>query len=124
MNETIYDAGFVFLDDNIKQDLMYVGTHNFTGAVVPGYIAKRAIFTKQAAEALLGVENQLCKQGYAILVKDTYSQGVLSNDQVVSAFSANTPTAVNSLIVASAASDSRTRPNSRSRAPSRTRAAP
>lgn len=72
MNKTIYDAGFVFLDDSIKQDLMYAGTHNFTGSVVPGYVAKRAICTKQAAAALLGVENQLHKQGYALLVKDTY----------------------------------------------------
>jgi D-alanyl-D-alanine dipeptidase len=72
MSKTIHDAGFVFLDDNIRQDLMYATPHNFTGAVVPGYIAKRAVFTKQAAEALIGVEKQLQQQGYALLVKDTY----------------------------------------------------
>ena len=72
MTKTIQDAGFVFLDDSIRQDLMYSTPHNFTGAVVPGYIAKRAVFTKQAAQALLSVENQLQNQGYALLVKDTY----------------------------------------------------
>jgi D-alanyl-D-alanine dipeptidase len=72
MNQTIHNAGFVFLDDSIRQDLIYASTHNFTGAVVPGYIATRAILTKQAAKALFGVENQLRKQGYALLVKDTY----------------------------------------------------
>lgn len=72
MNKTIHDVGFVFLDQCIRQDLMYATSHNFTGAVVPGYVSKRAIFTKQAAKALLNVENQLRQQGYTLLVKDTY----------------------------------------------------
>lgn len=72
MNKNIHDIGFVFLDDGIRQDLMYAMGHNFTGAVVPGYISTRAILTTQAANALLGVDDQLRKQGYTVLVKDTY----------------------------------------------------
>lgn len=64
--------GFMFLDDSIRQELMYATGHNFTGAVVPGYISKRAILTQQAAKALIGVDNQLREQGCAVLVKDTY----------------------------------------------------
>ena len=68
----IHDVDLIFLNDDILQDLMYATTSNFTGVVVDGYIAKRAIATRQSAQALNQVQKMVQEQGYALLVKDTY----------------------------------------------------
>ncbi len=68
----IRDIDFVFIGQDIPQDLMYTSPNNFTGAIVDGYISKHAIATKRMAQALRNVQAQLNIQGFSLLVKDTY----------------------------------------------------
>jgi zinc D-Ala-D-Ala dipeptidase len=68
-------AGFARLRDvspNIRQDIRYATTFNFTGEVAPGYERAECILTKQAAEALATVERHLNEQGLALKVYDCY----------------------------------------------------
>ncbi len=68
-------AGFARLRDvspNIRQDIRYATTFNFTGEVAPGYERAECILTKQAAEALVNVERYLNEQALALKVYDCY----------------------------------------------------
>lgn len=67
--------GFVYLDEylpSLKFDLRYATTHNFTGQVVTGYEDVRPVLTKEAADALVGVINDLKPYGLTLLVFDAY----------------------------------------------------
>jgi D-alanyl-D-alanine dipeptidase len=68
--QTQLPSGFVFLDDidpSILVDLRYAGSHNFVGRPIPGYRGKRAIMTRQAAEALRQV--QALARGFKMTLK-------------------------------------------------------
>ena len=68
-------SGFTQLHDespNILEDIRYAGENNFSGEVVPGYLAPRCILTTKAAEQLHQVELDAEKNGYHLKVYDCY----------------------------------------------------
>ncbi|CAD5278684.1 D-alanyl-D-alanine dipeptidase [Bosea sp. 62] len=68
-------AGFVRLRDlapTIAQDVRYATPFNFTGAVVPGYGRGECVLTREAANALIRVEQRLAQQGYGLKLFDCY----------------------------------------------------
>lgn len=69
------DKGFVYLneiDPTILISLHYSSTENFLGTVVDGYKKPVLILTKQAADALKCVQEEVRKDGYSLVVYDAY----------------------------------------------------
>ncbi len=67
--------GFVYADETIpdlRLDLRYAGVHNFVGEPVDGYLKRRCIMTKAAAEALKRVQEELRHFGLGVKVFDAY----------------------------------------------------
>ncbi len=67
--------GFVYLDEYIPDalfEIRYASDYNFVGAVVEGYKAPVAIATEDAAQALLGANEELKQSGYTLLIYDAY----------------------------------------------------
>ncbi|MFI5332971.1 MAG: M15 family metallopeptidase [Candidatus Babeliales bacterium] len=67
--------GFVYLheiDPTIKTSLRYNSNENFVGTVVDGYKKNVVIMTKQAAQALKKVQEEVKKDGYSLVVYDAY----------------------------------------------------
>jgi zinc D-Ala-D-Ala dipeptidase len=60
------------LDSTIIVDARYAGTHNFTGAVLPGYEANRAMLRREAATALARVQRRLRSGGMGLKIFDGY----------------------------------------------------
>ena len=53
-------------------DIRYYSSYNFTGNRINGYKAPVAYMTKEGASALAKAANDLRKQGYRLLIWDTY----------------------------------------------------
>jgi zinc D-Ala-D-Ala dipeptidase len=53
-------------------DMRYAGPHNFVGRPIEGYEAPVCILTRQAAEALAGVQRELMDYGLGLKVFDCY----------------------------------------------------
>lgn len=69
------DADFVLLSDvcpDIIQEIRYFTTYNFVGERIPGYDRPVAYLTRQAADSLKRVSDDLLKQGYRLKVFDAY----------------------------------------------------
>jgi D-alanyl-D-alanine dipeptidase len=68
--------GFSYVKDvnpNIKVDLKYAGTDNFSGSIVAGYYSiSAAILSNKAAEALSEVQKHLEENGLGLLIYDAY----------------------------------------------------
>ena len=67
--------GFVYVTDAIPDavlDIRYYGANNFLGTRVDYYLAPVAIMSKEAAQALMRVNDDLKAQGYAIKIFDAY----------------------------------------------------
>lgn len=67
--------GFVYVDESVPslyQELRYASTHNFVGKVIDGYHGKRAILTREAAQALAAVQKQLAPFGLGLKIYDAY----------------------------------------------------
>ncbi|WP_053977427.1 M15 family metallopeptidase [Mangrovimonas xylaniphaga] len=67
--------GFVYADSvipDIEVELRYYSSHNFVGDTITGYQANRLILTKQAAEALKLVQDDLQQQNLCLKVYDGY----------------------------------------------------
>lgn len=67
--------GFVYLADvapEIRRDMRYAGSRNFTGARVPGYSAAECVLAKDAALALKAADQALSSRGYGLMVLDCY----------------------------------------------------
>jgi D-alanyl-D-alanine dipeptidase len=67
--------GFVYLhevDPTIIVSLRYATCENFVGKPVDGYNRSVAIMTKQAAEALKKVQEEVNKDGYCLILYDAY----------------------------------------------------
>lgn len=67
--------GFVYLDESIpdvRLDVRYSGSHNFVGKPVDGYRKQRCILTREAAEALRKVQEELRPFGLGLKVFDGY----------------------------------------------------
>ena len=69
------NSGFVTITDVVPDailEIRYYGTYNFVGARVDGYEQPVALLTKQAADSLKAVSDDLIKQGYRIKIFDAY----------------------------------------------------
>jgi len=53
-------------------EIRYYGTYNFVGTRVDGYEEPIALLTRQAADSLRAVSEDLMKQGYRLKIYDTY----------------------------------------------------
>lgn len=53
-------------------EIRYFGTYNFVGERIDGYKAPTALLTKQAAEALKAVSDDVMAQGYRLKIYDAY----------------------------------------------------
>ena len=72
---TAQQAGLVdvaSLAPAIVIEMRYLGSHNFTGAPVPGYHANICYLHAPAARALARVQQRLAPQGYRLQVFDCY----------------------------------------------------
>ena len=57
---------------DIRLEMSYATSSNFTGEVVPGYKAVKAYLATQAAEALCLVQNDARKRGFCLKIFDAY----------------------------------------------------
>lgn len=67
--------GFVYVDEmipDIRIELRYATNHNFVGDHIDGYVQPRPILTRQAAEALKKVQEELRPFGLGLKVFDAY----------------------------------------------------
>ncbi|GAA0741305.1 M15 family metallopeptidase [Gaetbulibacter jejuensis] len=67
--------GFVYVKTiipDIDVELRYYSTHNFVGDTIVGYKANTLILTKQSAEALKKVQDELQQQNLCLRVYDGY----------------------------------------------------
>ena len=67
--------GFVYVDrviPNIVIELRYYTAHNFVGERIDGYLEPRCILTKEAANALLQVQEELKPFGLGLKIFDAY----------------------------------------------------
>ena len=68
-------SGFVAVSavvDDAAYDIRYYSSNNFTGNRINGYNAPIAYMTKEGANALAVAAQDLRKQGYRLLIWDTY----------------------------------------------------
>ena len=68
-------SGFVVLGEfipDIIQEIRYYTTYNFVGEKIDGYEMPCALMTREAAEALKKVSDDLMKQGYRLKIFDAY----------------------------------------------------
>ena len=66
---------FVTLTDVVPDailEIRYFGTYNFVGSRIDGYEEPTALLTRQAAEALKAVSDDVRKQGYRLKIYDAY----------------------------------------------------
>ena len=72
--ETLPD-GFIYVKEiipDIDVELRYFSSHNFVGDTITGYKSNTLILTKEAAEALKKVEDELQQQNLCLRVYDAY----------------------------------------------------
>ena len=68
-------SGFVVLSDvvpDIIQEIRYHSTYNFVGERIDGYEQPCALMTREAAEALKKVSDDVMKMGYRLKIFDAY----------------------------------------------------
>ena len=68
-------SGFVVLGEfipDIIQEIRYYSTYNFVGDRIDGYEMPCALMTREAAEALKKVSDDVMKMGYRLKVYDAY----------------------------------------------------
>lgn len=68
-------SGFVYVNEiipDIQVELRYFTSHNFVGMRIDGYLDSRCILTRDAAEALKGVQEELKPFGLGLKVYDAY----------------------------------------------------
>ena len=67
--------GFVYVTDvipTVQLEIRYFSEDNFTGAVIDGYEAPKAILAKEAAQALKIAADALYERGYCVKIYDAY----------------------------------------------------
>ena len=60
------------LNSTISVEARYATSNNFTGAVLPGYEANRALLRREAAAALARVQARLRREGLGLRIYDGY----------------------------------------------------
>lgn len=68
-------AGFVLVADavpDVIQEIRYHSTYNFVGTRIDGYYEPCALLTKEAAQALRKVSDDVISRGYRLKLFDTY----------------------------------------------------
>lgn len=74
-NPTMDRSDFVVITDIVPDailEIRYYSTYNFVGARIDGYEAPIALMTRQAADSLKVVSDELKAQGYQIKIWDAY----------------------------------------------------
>lgn len=77
--------GFVYVNDKdstIIENLRYFTNENFMGKPMRGYVKPKIILTKEAANALVQVQQELLKEGYSLVIYDAYRPQKTVNDFV------------------------------------------
>ena len=73
--ETDDTSQFITITDVVPDvilEIRYFGTYNFVGARIDGYEEPTALLTKQAADSLKAVSDDLVKLGYRLKIYDAY----------------------------------------------------
>ena len=68
-------SAFVLLPEAVPDailEIRYYGTYNFVGDRIDGYEEPTAMLTKQAAQALKAVSDDVIRQGYRLIIYDAY----------------------------------------------------
>jgi zinc D-Ala-D-Ala dipeptidase len=71
----VLHESFVYLDEidnSILYDIRYAGKLNFLGEIVDGYRANRPVVTKVLGEVLSKIQRIANKDGYSLVVYETY----------------------------------------------------
>lgn len=74
-NSTADTSQFVTLTDAVPDailEIRYFGTYNFVGSRIDGYLEPTALLTKEAADSLRAVSNDVMAQGYRLKIYDAY----------------------------------------------------
>ena len=74
-DKTLDSSGFVTVTDVIPDailEIRYYSTYNFVGARIDGYLEPVALMTRQAADSLRAVSDDLRQHGYCIKIYDAY----------------------------------------------------
>ncbi len=69
------DSQFVTLTDVVPDailEIRYYGTYNFVGTRIDGYEEPTALLTRQAADSLRAVSDDVLRQGYRLKIYDAY----------------------------------------------------
>ena len=69
LSPTDDSRAFVTLTDAVPDailEIRYYGTYNFVGARIDGYLQPTALLTRQAADSLRAVSDDLMAQGYRL----------------------------------------------------------
>ena len=69
------NSAFVTLTDvvpDVIMEIRYFGSYNFVGTRIDGYLEPTALLTRQAADSLLAVSNDVKAQGYRLKIYDAY----------------------------------------------------
>ncbi len=75
LNEPPSKKDFVYLKEimpNLRSDLRYYGSNNFIGEPIDGYNQPKCLLTKEAANALKKVQDELERLGFGLLIYDAY----------------------------------------------------
>ena len=68
-------SGFVLVSDAVPDailEIRYYSTYNFVGERIDGYEEPVALLTREAAEALRAVSEELMQKGYRLKIYDAY----------------------------------------------------
>ena len=75
VNATEDNSQFVTLTDVVPDailEIRYFGTYNFVGDRIDGYLEPTALLTRQAADSLKAVSDDVIKLGYRLKIYDAY----------------------------------------------------
>ena len=75
LSPTDDNSQFVTLTDVVPDailEIRYFGTYNFVGKRIDGYLEPTALLTKQAADSLRAVSDDVKAQGYRLKIYDAY----------------------------------------------------
>ena len=75
VNPTNDNSQFVTITDVVPDvilEIRYYGTYNFVGSRIDGYEEPTALLTRQAADSLKAVSDDVMRQGYRLKIYDAY----------------------------------------------------